>query len=147
MILNPDTLMPASGDELKERQARTGEIGNGLNVFCVPDPQNPWVIQQVGRATCLTRPFVGCTVCPHSRFELIYRQRPAENVWVLCPRWEREEGTGPPSYYTVVLLSECRVKPFGFCARCPEPEELLEIRTDKQKHGWLERYRKLTREE
>ncbi len=145
MVLNPDTLQPASGDELLERQARTGEIGNGLLVYCAPDPESPWSIQQVGRAVCLTRPYRGCAVCPHSHFEMIFRSPPDPRAWVLCPRWHGEDESGLPDYYTVALLSECRDMPYWFCRHCPDQEELLQLGTDKQRHGWLERYKKLTR--
>ncbi len=145
-VLNPDTLQPASGEELRERQARTGEGANGRVVYCQPDLADPNIIQTVSRATCLSTPYLACLSCRHHQFELIF-EVPQEETWVLCPRWKREAGTGPPDYYVPVWLSECRARPHPFCPQCPSREELDELMTNKQKDGWLERYRKLTREE
>lgn len=144
--LNPDTLQPASGDELRERQVRTGEIGDGRLVLCRPNLLDPEVVQQQSRAVCLTTPYAACLSCPHHRFEYVFAL-PLGDAWVLCPRWEREPGTGPPDHYVPVWLSECRAKPHSFCPQCPSQEELAELLTDKQKQGWLERFRKLTRED
>jgi hypothetical protein len=144
-VLNPDTLQPMSGDEKKERQVRTGEQGEGRLVWCRPDETKPDVLQQVSRATCVATPYHSCLSCPHHHFEYIFAV-PAYEDWVLCPRWKREAGTGPPDYYVPVWLSECRAKPYAFCGQCPNREELAEIETDKQKQGWLERYRKLMKE-
>jgi hypothetical protein len=144
--LNPDTLQPASGEELRERQCRTGESREGRIVFCQPDLLNPEVIQQVSRATCVATPYFACLSCRHHRFEYIF-EAPGEESWVLCPRWKREAGTGPPDYCVPVGMSECRAKPHVFCPQCPSREELDEILTDKQKEGWLDRYRKLLRED
>lgn len=144
-MLNPDTLLPASGEELRERQARTGEVGDGKTVHCRPDLLDQNVVQQVSRATCAATPYAACLQCPHHRFEYIFAL-PASEDWVLCPRWEREAGTGPPSYYVPVWLSECRATPHSFCTQCPGREELAQLSTDKQREGWLERYRKLMRE-
>jgi hypothetical protein len=144
--LNPDTLVPASGEELRERQVRTGELGDGKTVVCFPDPADQQVVQQVPRSTCLRTPYAACLSCPHHNFEYIF-SIPTQEDWVLCPRWNREAGTGPPSYYVPVWLSECRATPHPFCRQCPGREELAQLLTDKQRTGWLERYRKLTRED
>ena len=144
MSINPDTLEESGSEELRERQYRTGEVGEGKLVFCVPDPVgSPQVVQQVSRATCITTPYQACPTCPHHRFEPIFDE-PQED-WVACPRWRADDG-GTPDFYTFVSLSECRDKPFSFCPKCPSREVLVHLRTDKQKHGWLERYRKLTKE-
>lgn len=144
--IHPDTLQPASGEELLERQRQTGEIGNGKVVSCRPDPLNPDIVQQVSRVVCLTTPYASCLSCPHHRFEYIFAV-PEYEDWVLCPRWNREAGTGPPSYYVPVWLSECRATPHAFCGQCPSREELAEVLTDKQQDGWLQRWKRLMREE
>lgn len=141
---NPDTLQLVSGEELQTRQVQTGEVSDGRTVWCRPDLSKPDVLQQVSRATCLATPYYACLSCSHRRFEYIFAQ-PAQEDWVLCPRWNREAGTGPPDYYVPVWLSECRAKPHPFCPQCPSREELVELSTDKKKQGWLERYKKLTR--
>jgi len=143
--LNPDTLQPMSGEELKERQVQTGEAGDGRTVWCRPDPAQPDIIQQVRRAQCLATPYLACLSCQHHRFEYIFAI-PTSEDWVMCPRWKGEAGTGPPDYYVPVWLSECRDKPHPFCGQCPTREELVELSTDKKKQGWLERYKKLTKE-
>lgn len=144
--LNPDTLRLMSDEELRERQRRTGELGNGKVVICQPDLTDPMVMQQVPRATCVATPYYACLSCKHHHFEFIFRTQTEEN-WVLCPRWNRETSTGPPDYYVPVWLSECYGKTHPFCSQCPSREELDDLLTDKQREGWLERYRKLTKEE
>lgn len=144
--LNPDTLQPVSGEELRERQVRTGECGDGLIVYCQPDLERPEVLQQVSRATCIATPYYACLSCPHHRFEYVFPIL-GQDDWVQCPRWKGEAGTGPPDYYVPVWLSECRAKPYPFCPQCPSREELDDLMTDKKKEGWLDRYRKLLRED
>jgi hypothetical protein len=141
--VNPDTLEESGSGELQERQARTGEVGDGHRVFCVPDLANPRVVQQQLRATCLTTPYQACHACPHHRFELIFDE--PVNDWVMCPRWRGDDSRNPDAYVPV-SLSECRDKPHAFCLRCPSREVLVRLRTDKQKQGWWERYKKLTKE-
>jgi hypothetical protein len=141
--INPDTLEESGSEELRERQHRTGEMGDGKTVLCVPDLEAPSVVQHQFRSTCLTTPYQACHYCPHHHFELIFDE-PQED-WVACPRWRADDG-GNPDFYTFVSLSECRDKPYSFCPKCPSREVLVHLRTDKQKHGWLERYRKLTKE-
>jgi hypothetical protein len=144
-MLNPDTLQPASGEELRERASRTGEIGNGKTVLCRPNLLDPNVVEQVSRAVCVTTPYAACLSCPHHHFEYIFAL-PESDTWVLCPRWNKEAGTGPPDYYVPVWLSECRATPHSFCMQCPGQDELAQLSTNKQKDGWLERYRKLLME-
>jgi hypothetical protein len=143
-VLNPDTLQLMSGEELRERQSRTGEFGAGKTVDCRPDPTDPTIVQQVQRGTCAATPYYACLSCRHHEFEFIF-ELPTDD-WVLCPRWNREAGTGPPDFYTPVQLSECGAKPHLFCPQCPSREELVQLSTDKKKEGWLERYNKLTKE-
>lgn len=143
-VLNPDTLQLMSGEELRERQARTGEMSDGRIVDCRPDVNDPSVVQQVRRAVCASTPYYACLSCRHHEFEYIF-ELPQED-WVQCPRWKGESGTGPPDFYTPVWLSECRAKPYLFCPQCPSREELVQLSTDKKKDGWLQRYNKLTRE-
>jgi hypothetical protein len=144
-VLNPDTLQLMSGEELRERQHRTGELGDGKTVDCRPDLTDPGIIRQSRRSTCAATPYLACHYCRHHEFEFIF-EMPAED-WVLCPRWNREVGTGPPSFYVPVWLSECRAKPHSFCPQCPSREELAQLSTDKKKEGWLSRYGKLTKED
>lgn len=144
MVLDPDSLRFVPSEELRERQRQTGELGEGKVVDCRPDLTDPMVVQQANRALCLATPYAACLSCRHHRFELIFEQ--PTNGWVLCPRWHGEQGTGPPDYYVPVWLTECGAKLHQFCPQCPRCEELVESETDKQKEGWLERYRKLTRE-
>lgn len=147
-VLNPDTLKESGADELLERQARTGEIGNGLSVYCCPDPvENPGVWQMQHRTTCLFRPYVACVSCPHRHFQLVFEEEQLDD-WVLCPRWSKNNVPfGGPDFYTPVPVSECRDKPHPFCRSCPGREELVQLSTDKKRNGWLERYKKLTRED
>jgi hypothetical protein len=147
LTLNPDTLQLVSGEELRERQARTGEVGNGLIVYCVPNLDEPQVMQQIGRATCLTKPYPACPSCPHQRFEIIFRKRPDPQGWVMCPRWKNGSTGGEPSFYTVVTLTECTAKPFAFCPQCPDQQELILFDTDKRKQGWLSKYRRMLKEQ
>jgi len=135
-----------SGEELRERQSRTGEMGNGKIVMCHPDLTDPMVMQQVPRSVCISTPYAACLSCSHHRFEYIFAL-PTQEDWVLCPRWQGEAGTGPPNYYVPVWLSECRAKRHSFCTQCPSQEELVQLSTDKKKDGWLERFNKLSREE
>jgi len=144
--LNPDTLQPVGGDELRQRQGRTGELGNGKTVFCQPDLSDPYVVQHVSRVMCLTTPYAACLSCAHHRFEYIFAV-PQQEDWVLCPRWKNGADGGPPDYYVPVWMSECRATPHTFCCHCPGREELADLSTDKQKDGWLERYRRFTKEE
>lgn len=144
--LNPDTLRPASGEELRERQVRTGETSNGRIVFCQPDLTDPGIIQQVPRTSCVATPYLTCLSCPHHQFEYVFEIH-REESWVLCPRWKQEAGSGSPNCYTPVELSECHAKLYSFCPQCPNQEELDDILTDKQREGWLERYRKLMKED
>jgi hypothetical protein len=143
--LNPDTLRPAQGDELLERQARTGEYADGKTVECRPDLMDPRVVHQASRVLCVSTPYAACLSCRHHRFEYFFAVQ-EENVWVQCPRWNRPLGTGAPDFYTPVWMSECRAKPYVYCPQCPSREELAELQTDKQKEGWFERYKKLTKE-
>lgn len=143
-ILNPDSLRWVGSEELRERQRQTGELGDGKIVDCRPDLNDVSVIQMATRAMCLSTPYAACLSCRHRQFEFIFEQ-PALD-WVQCPRWEQEPGTGPPDYYVPVWMSECGAKSHQFCTQCPSREELIELGTDKQKEGWLERYRKMTRE-
>lgn len=119
---------------------------DGRIVRCRPDLGAPHVVQQVSRVLCLTTPYAACQFCPNHNFEYVFAT-PSQDDWVACPRWSREAGTGPPSFYTPVWLSECRAKPHPFCPKCPSREALVQLLTDKQKEGWLERYRKLTHPE
>jgi hypothetical protein len=144
MILDPDSLRFVPGEALRERQIQTGEMGDGKIVDCRPDLNDPGVVQQSSRALCLATPYAACLSCRHHRFELIFEQ--PQDDWVLCPRWEGEQGTGPPDFYVPVSLTECGAKTQQFCPQCPCREELAEAGTDKKKEGWLERYRKLTRD-
>lgn len=145
MKLNPDTLQPASGNELAERQRRTEEMGDGRIVVCHPDLTDYTVTRQASRAVCLAMPYAACPYCRHSRFEYVFTI-PTADSWVQCPRWLKAFSNGPPNHYVPVGLSECRAKPHPFCHQCPSQEELAELLTDKQKEGWLERYSKLTKE-
>ncbi len=142
--LNPDTLLLTSGEDMQERQARTGEVGNGKVVWCRPDLTDPQLIRQASRSLCMATPYAACLSCLHHRFEIFFEA--PENGWVQCPRWTGES-TGPPAYYAPIWLSECHAKPFSFCPQCPSRSELVQLNTDKQKAGWLERYWKMTRDE
>ena len=144
LALNPDTLEMVTGEELRERQIQTGEVGNGLMVFCRPDPQDPEIIQQVSRAICLTHPYPACPICPHQHFEILFKRLPDPGNWVLCPRWKSGATVNDPDFYTIVLSKDCVSKPFEFCPQCPSQDELIQINTDKTKQGWLTRYRKLS---
>jgi hypothetical protein len=146
LTLNPDTLQWVSGEELKERQVRTGEVGNGLTVYCVPNLDEPGVMQQVSRVTCSTRPYSACPYCPHSRFELILKKKQDPQGWVMCPRWKNGSTVGEPNFYTIVTLTECTSRPYSFCPQCPDQQELVLYDTDKQKQGWVSRYRRLLME-
>jgi hypothetical protein len=146
ICVDPDTLQDVSSDELLERQRRTGEIGNGLSVYCSPDPLQPGVWQVVSRSMCLFRPYPTCVSCPHRVFELIFEEE-ATNTWVLCPRWKNGSQSGVPDFYTPCFVSDCRAKPYPFCLHCPSREELLRLHTDKQKSGWLERYNRITKDD
>lgn len=142
-VLNPDSLRLVDSEELRERQQRTGEFGDGKTVDCRPNLADLSVVQQVTRAVCLATPYAACLSCRHHHFELIFAQPSDE--WVQCPRWFKEPGTHGPDFYVPVRLSECCARAQQFCPQCPSREELADLQTDKQKEGWLERYHKLAR--
>jgi hypothetical protein len=150
--ISPETLQEEGDWEKRERQSRTGVMGNGLSVWCQPYPWDPGVGQQVHRAICLARPHPGCATCPHQSFTLIFKNQPPDPYQLLaCPRWRegekgRLEGKTPDSYVPVERAI-CLQRPFQFCSSCPTPEQLVDIGADKVRPGWYGRWHRFTSDE
>ena len=152
MNVNPDTLIEESDWEKRERQRRTGVIGNGQTVWCQPFPWDPSVGQVQHRSVCITRPHPACPTCPHSTFTLIFKAQPQDPYELLaCPRWrggEKDRMDGkPPDSYVPVERALCYQKPFEFCSLCPSSDVVSDIGADKVRPGWYGRWYRFTREE
>jgi len=148
-VINPDSLLPESDEEAKDRQGRTGVLGNGINVWCRPDPYDPTIGQAQHRSVCLTRPYPACPTCLHATFTLVFKSQPLDPYELLaCPRWrddtERMTGASPEAYVPVERAL-CYQKPFPFCPSCPSSEVLIDIGADKVSPGWYGRWRRFTR--
>lgn len=153
MKLNPDTLEEETEEQQKERQGRTGVVGNGLNVVCFPNPEEPQIQELRSRAACLMRPLAICQYCRHSNFTLFFDGNAPDTRYrlVACPRWrnpgDRQKGR-EPDYYVAVETAACEKKQLEFCPSCPSEEELVQIcSADKTKEGWYSRYRRFRDEE
>ena len=152
MTLNPNTLLEETDEEKKDRQWRTGVIGNGTQVWCQPYPLDPSVGQSQHRAVCLTRPYPACSTCPHSTFTAVFNSTPQDPYdLIACPRWrggerDRMDGKAPDSYVPVERVL-CSQRPFLFCPSCPSSEVLVDIGADKVRAGWYGRWRRFTHEE
>lgn len=154
MLRNPYTLKEETEEERLVRQRATGELGNGLVVLCRPT-DDPEVVQQQPRAVCLTKPYLTCYTCPHSRFTLVFRKvdrdllEERRRQFVHCPRWEDRgylSGKTPDSYVSVEEAT-CELTPFAFCRECPSVSELVSLGIDKAQEGWYSRWRRFTKEE
>lgn len=152
MNLNPLTLLEDNDEDRLERQRTTGVMGNGLSVFCVPDPAEPYAQHQTSRAVCLARPYVGCPYCPHSVFTLVFNENRAERYdRVACPRWRDEAsrlGGAVPDSYAFTEIATCELMPYDSCPSCPSRADLhSQYATDKRKEGWYERWSRLRKVE
>lgn len=153
MKVNPETLGEEDDYERKERQRRTGVLGNGLTVVCFPNPEDPLIQETRHRASCLSSPLPACQFCRHSSFTLFFdEQAPLVRYhMVSCPRWgnagDRVRGKDP-DYYVPVEAAACEKRSLEFCPSCPSEEELVQIcSADKAKEGWYSRWRRFRNEE
>jgi hypothetical protein len=150
--LNPDTLEDESDWERRERQIRTGVMGNGIIVWCRPDLLDSSVEQQQHRSVCLTRPYRACHGCPHSTFTLVFKSQPQDPYELLsCPRWRSGEGDrlkgSAPDTYVPVERALCYQRPYQFCTVCPSSDVLRDIGADKVSPGWYGRWRRFTKDD
>jgi hypothetical protein len=148
--LNPDTLEEEDDYERKLRQRDTGVLGNGISVSCRPDPYDLNIVQIQHRAVCLTRPFHGCTACPHQAFTLVFRSQPYDPYeMIACPRWrevtDRIKGESPHTYVPVER-GLCSSRPFDFCPSCPSQDVLVDLGADKVRPGWYGRWQRIMKE-
>lgn len=150
MSLSPETLLEEGELERKFRQARTGVIGAGLTVTCLPSLEDRAIMQQQSRVVCLYRPYPGCQICPHATFTLFFDAKKNRYDQVACPRWDRkgarEMGESPDSY-RIVEVASCEERRFEFCSSCPSRQEVAQFGADKTQPGWYTRWRRLTRED
>ena len=133
--------------ELQEEPRETEAGKHGLTVTCRPDTDDPQVVQQQGRASCLFRPYEACHSCPHSTFVLAFEaNKEARLEQVACPRWEsrggREQGK-PPDKYVATEVATCRAAPFEFCSSCPSREAVAALGANKKNAGWYGRWSRL----
>lgn len=150
-MINPETLAEESDWAMLERQRRTGVLGTGLYVTCLPSLDDREVQQVQHRAVCLTKPYVACSICPHQTFTLIFKAQPYDPYELLaCPRWRNEadrlKGDAPASY-APVQRAMCSERPFPFCPSCPTKEVLEDLGADKVRPGWYGRWRRFTSED
>jgi hypothetical protein len=148
--LNPVTLVEEPDWEREERQAATGQLGNGINVSCRPDPYDPNIIQIQHRAVCLRRPYAGCFTCPHQAFTLVFRAQPYDPYEIIaCPRWrtpaDRIAGESPATYVPVERAT-CSKRPYDFCPSCPTKEAVEDFDADKVRPGWYGRWHRIMKE-
>jgi len=151
MTINPETLVEDTEETKRERQQRTGAIGNGLTVLCTPNPEEPDAVEVKHRVVCLTKPYAACGMCQHGSFTLVFNVTPnARYERVLCPKWEGEarrlDGNSPDTYVPTEVAT-CEAKPFSFCPSCPSRAELQKLDIDKTKDGWYSRWKRFREEE
>lgn len=152
MNLSPDTLALETDDERRERENRTGVLGDGRHVLCHPFLEDPGVSRLQHRLICLLRPHEACQTCPHRLFTLVFNaDRESRFQVVQCPRWEQgivdRYANRDPSHYVPTELATCEKQPFEFCPSCPSQPRLVELGLDKARAGWYGRFNRLTKEE
>jgi hypothetical protein len=150
MGINPDTLTEESDEERRERQRRTGVLGNGVTVICTPDLTQPDVTEVQHRAVCLVRPYPSCVSCRHGCFTLSFNANAqAKYEQVKCPAWcspvDRLKGKSPSDYQSREIAT-CLEQPYEFCPSCPKREELSKLGIDKNKDGWYSRWQRFKKD-
>lgn len=123
---------------------------SGRFVHCHPVPEDPEIVEQRHRASCLLKLRPQCHTCPNSRFTLLFDTPEKKSEQVMCPRWKKDgdrHAGEPPKEYVVTEIATCKERPFDFCGSCPSREELQELHVDKTKDGWLARWNRFRKEE
>lgn len=131
----------------KHAETSTTKSKLGMTVDCRPVLEDPQIVQRQSRVVCLTKPYVACTYCPHSSFDLLFNTKTKEQrvEQVSCPRWAgdgRLRGK-PPDAYVSVELSTCEEMPFEFCPSCPTRKNVAAAGADKSVPGWYGRWSRL----
>lgn len=150
MGISPETLEEETFEQRKERERRTGVLGNGLHVLCFPVLGDPGITQVQDRLVCLTTPYQSCRFCQHGRFTLFFDADPVARLQVVqCPRWEtaadRLVGKSPLEYVSCEIAT-CESRRFEYCPSCPSQKELVQIGADKQVPGWYGRWERIQRD-
>lgn len=129
----------------------SGRVRDGLTVECRPVLEDPQIVQQSSRVTCLTRPYAACPSCPHSSFNLLFNADKEKRLeQVACPRWSNAAGRvygKPPDAYVSVEVATCNELPFEFCPSCPSRKNVEVTGADKSVPGWYGRWHRVAKEE
>jgi len=134
----------------KSEETSSGKNRLDMTVECRPVLGDQQIVQRQGRVVCLTKPYVACSYCPHSSFELLFNVNKEQRVeQVACPRWQSGDGrvSGKvPDDYVSVELATCDEMPFEFCPSCPSRKNVETTGADKTSPGWYGRWHRVANE-
>lgn len=134
----------------KNEETSSGKSRLDMTVECRPVLEDSQIVQRQSRVICLTRPYVACSYCPHSSFELLFNVNKEQRVeQVACPRWSRGDGRvsgKQPDDYVSVELATCEELPFEFCPSCPSRKNVAVTGADKSISGWYGRWHRVIKE-